>query len=81
MRRNGLKLHQEMYRLDARRSFFTEKVVRNWNRLLRQVVESPSWEVFKEHVDVHLGIWFSDEHSGAALPIQLDHLSGLVQLK
>lgn len=52
MRRNGLKLCQKMYRLHIRRSFFTERVVRNWNRLLREVVESPSWEVLKKRVDV-----------------------------
>lgn len=40
---------------DVRKTSFTEKVAKHWNRQPREVVESASLELLKRQVDVALG--------------------------
>jgi len=53
-RGNGLKLHQGSFKSDVRKNFLIKNVIKHWNRLPREVIESPSPEVFKRRGDVAL---------------------------
>ena len=65
-------------RLDIKENIFSEGVMRYWNRLCREVVESPSLEVFRNDGDVALRKTVGG-HGGGGLVVGLDDLSGLFQ--
>ena len=50
-RGNGHKLKYGKFCLNMRKNFFTLSVTEHWNRLPRGVVDSPSLEILKTHVD------------------------------
>jgi len=53
-RGNGNKLKHRKIQLNMRKNFFPLRVTEHWNRRPREVVDSPSLEIFKTRLDSSL---------------------------
>ena len=71
-RGNSLKLRRGRFRLDIRRRFFTQRAVKTWNRLPKEVVDALSPDAFKARLDVALGSlvwWLATLHMAGGLKL------------
>jgi len=60
IRGTGFKLKDSRFRLHIRKTLFTMRVVRHWDRLFREFVDAPSLGVFKPRLDRALSnlVWW-----------------------
>ena len=74
-RGNSFKLRQGKFRLDIRRTHFTQRVVKHWNRLPKEAVDASSLKAFKARLDMALGSlvwWLATLHIAEGLKLD-DH--------
>jgi len=56
-RDNGYKLKHGMIHLNIRKHYLTVRVIEHWHSLPKEVVKSPSLEIFKSYLDVIPSNW------------------------
>jgi len=54
IRGNGHKLKHRMFCTNVHKNFFTVRLTEHWKRLPREIVESPSLEMFKTCLETYL---------------------------
>ena len=52
MKDNVIKFKRERFTLSVRRKLFPTRTAQHWNRLAREIVQSPSLEIFKNHLNI-----------------------------
>ena len=53
-RNNGLKLEHTKLHTNMQKNFFMVRVMEHWNRLPKEIMESPSMQIFKTHLNTYL---------------------------
>jgi len=53
-RSNGIKFEHRKFCTNMWKNFFMVRMMEPWNRLPREVVESPTMETFKTHLDAYM---------------------------
>ena len=56
-RGNGHKLKHGRFCLNIMKHLFPVRVIKQWDRLPREVVDSPTLEMFQSHMVIVLGNW------------------------
>lgn len=56
-RGNGHKVKHRGFSLNIRKHIFTVRVTQHWHRLPREILEYPSLEILKIHLDTALSNW------------------------
>lgn len=77
---NGFILCLRGFRLDIRNNFTMRRVVRLWNSMSREVLESPSLESVQERLKWHSGMWFCGGVGCAGLAAVCSDPRGLFSL-
>ena len=53
-RSSGLNLEHRKFHTNMQKNFFMVRVMEHWNRLPKEIMESPSMQIFKTHLNTYL---------------------------